>query len=43
MAVHVPAAASVPAAGSVSANAPRRRPEAMSERYLSFWAWLPNL
>ena len=41
--MQVPAAASVPAAGSVRAKAPRRRPEAISKRYLSFWASVPNL
>ena len=35
VAVAVPAPASVPAAGSVRAKAPRRRPDAMSFRYWS--------
>ena len=43
IAVQVPAPASVPAAGSVRAKAPRRRPDAMSWRYRSFWAAVPNL
>jgi hypothetical protein len=42
-AVVVPAAASVPAPGSVRAKAPRRRPEVMSGRYLSCCAGVPNL
>jgi hypothetical protein len=43
VAVVVCAAASVPAAGSVRANAPSRRPDAMSCRYRSFWASVPYL
>ena len=38
----LPAAASVPAPGSVSAKAPRISPAASLVPYFSFWAVLPN-